>query len=93
MAYIFYNKPWQSEFHGVVSRRDKLQDKNINQIKPNLLGDLVELHRINESLKNRIGSYNEKWLEESKTKLLKQIDDKKRAQVIMSRMKKQMNKH
>ena len=28
----------------------------------------------NESLKNEIGSYDEKWLEESKAKLLKQID-------------------
>ena len=33
MAYIFYNKPWESEFHGVVSRGDILQDKNLNQIK------------------------------------------------------------
>ena len=32
-----------------------------------LLGDeIVELHTENESLKNKKGSYNEKWLEESK---------------------------
>ena len=59
----------------------------------NLLGDdLVELSVENESLKNQIGDYNEKWLQESKAKLLKDIDDEKRANLIMSRMKKQMNK-
>ena len=60
----------------------------------NLLGDdIVELSRENDALKNKIGSYDEKWLEESKAKLLKQIDDEKRANLIMSRMKKQMEKH
>ena len=33
MAYIFYNKLWESEFDCIVSKRDKLQDLNINQIK------------------------------------------------------------
>ena len=33
MAYISYNKLWKSEFDGIVSKRDKLQDLNINQIK------------------------------------------------------------
>ena len=33
MAYISYNKLWESEFDGIVSRRDKLQDMNINQLK------------------------------------------------------------
>ena len=33
MAYISYNKLWESEFDGVVSKRDKLQDLNINQLK------------------------------------------------------------
>ena len=60
----------------------------------NLLGDdIVELSTENDALKNKIGSYDEKWLEESKTKLLKEIDDEKRANLIMSRMKKQMNKN
>ena len=59
-----------------------------------LLGDdLVELSTENDALKNKIGSYDEKWLKESKAKLLKQIDDEKRANLIMSRMKKQMEKH
>ena len=59
----------------------------------NLLGDdIVELSTRNDALKNKIGSYDEKWLEESKNKKLKQIDDEKRANLIMSRMKKQMEK-
>ena len=60
----------------------------------NLVGDdIVELHTENESLKNKIGSYDEKWLEEFKVKLLKHLDDEKRANLIMSGMKKQMEKH
>ena len=58
-----------------------------------LLGDdTVELSTKNDALKNKIGSHDEKWLEESKNKMLKQIDDEKRSKLIMSRMKKQMNK-
>ena len=33
MAYISYNKVWESEFDGIVSKRDKLQDANISQLK------------------------------------------------------------
>ena len=43
-------------------------------------------------LKNQICEYDQKWLEESKAKLLKDINDEKRANLIMSRMKNQMNK-
>ena len=32
MAYISYNKLWESEFHVIVSKRDKLQDSNISQL-------------------------------------------------------------
>ena len=59
----------------------------------NLLGDdIVDLSTENDALKNKIGDYNQKWLQESKAKLLKDIDDMKRADLIMSRMKKQMEK-
>ena len=45
----------------------------------NLLGDdIVELSTENDALKSKIGDYDEKWLRESKEKLLKDIDDKKR---------------
>ena len=33
MAYISYNNFWESEFDGIVSKRDKLQDANISQLK------------------------------------------------------------
>ena len=33
MAYISYKKLWESEFDGIVSKRDKLQDANISQLK------------------------------------------------------------
>ena len=45
----------------------------------NLLGDdILELSTENDALKNKIGSYDEKWLEESKARLLQQIDDEKK---------------
>ena len=54
--------------------------------------DIIELDSENQTLKNKIGNYDEKWLEESKARLLKQIDDDKRARIIMERMKKQLSK-
>ena len=33
MAYISYSNLWESEFDGIVSKRDKLQDLNINQLR------------------------------------------------------------
>ena len=60
----------------------------------NLLGDdIVDLSTENVALKNQISDYNQKWLEESKAKPLKDINDQKTANLIMSRMKKQMNKN
>ena len=50
--------------------------------------DIVELSTINETLKNQKDYFDEKRLEKSKAKLLKQIDDEKRTNLIMSRMKK-----
>ena len=58
-----------------------------------LADDIVELGVGNESLKDQLGDYDEKWLQESKAKLLKEVDDEKRAQFFMSRMNKQMEKH
>ena len=54
--------------------------------------DIVDLSTENDALNEKIGNYDENWLQESKEKLLKDIDDEKRANLIMSRMKKQMNK-
>ena len=59
-----------------------------------LMGDdIVDLSRKNDALKNKIGDYDEKWLEEFKNKMLKHIVNEKRANLILSRMKKQMEKH
>ena len=59
----------------------------------NLLGDdIIELSAENDVLKNQIGEYDQKWIEESKAKLLKDINDEKRSNLIISRMDKQMNK-
>ena len=54
--------------------------------------DIVELSTEKDALKNKIGSYDEKWLEESKAKLIKQIDDERRANLFISRQHKQMKK-
>ena len=40
--------------------------------------DIVELTTENDALKNKISSYDEKWLEEPKAKLLKQFDHEKK---------------
>ena len=37
MAYISYNKLWESDFDGIFSKRDKLQDLNINNLKLEVL--------------------------------------------------------
>ena len=53
-----------------------------------LLGDdIFELSNKKDALKNKIGSYDQQWLEEFKTKLLKHIDDERRAKLIISSMK------
>ena len=50
----------------------------------NSLGDdIIELSVENDALKNQIGDYDQKWLEESKAKLLKDINDEKRANLIV----------
>ena len=47
-----------------------------------LLGnDIVNLSVKNDFLKKRIGSYNQKWLEESQAKLLKQRSMMKKEQI------------
>ena len=33
MAYISYNKIWESQFGNMVSKRNKLQDMKFNQLK------------------------------------------------------------
>ena len=46
----------------------------------NLLGgDIIDLSVENDALKNQIGNYDQKWLEETKLNLLKDINEEKRA--------------
>ena len=33
MAYISYNKIWENDFDNIVSKKDKVQDMNINHSK------------------------------------------------------------
>ena len=55
-----------------------------------LMGDdIIELSTKNDASKDKLVSYDEKWLVESKAKLLKQVEHDKRANLIMFRMKKQ----
>ena len=82
-----------------LSTRSKMGEQLVSMMPAikktfNLLGDdIVDLSTENDALKEKIGDYDERWLQESKEKLLKDIDDEKRANLIMSRMKKQMNKN
>ena len=88
-------KEFNSQFLSTRSKKGEQLVSMMPAIKKafNLLGDdIVDLSTENDALKNKIGDYDEKWLEESKVKLLKDIDDEKSANLIMSRMKKQMNK-
>ena len=57
-------------------------------------GDMVDLSTANEPLNNKMGSYDEKWLEESESMLLKQFDYEKRAilNMIMAKLGKQLRK-
>ena len=55
--------------------------------------DMVNFSRKNGTLKLKFGSYHQKWLVESKTKLLKLIDDEKRVKLIMSRKQSRWKKN
>ena len=48
--------------------------------------DIVELSTKKETLKNKIGSHDENCFEESKAKLLKQIDHEERTNLFMCRI-------
>ena len=58
-----------------------------------LMGDdIVEISTENETLKNRIGSCDEKRLEESKAKSLKRFNDETTANLFIARKGKQTKK-
>ena len=51
MAYISYNKLWESEFDVIVSKRDNLQDLNINQLKLEVYDTYKKDEKITTDLK------------------------------------------
>ena len=55
--------------------------------------DIKEISTENDAFENKIGSYDKKWIEESKQKLLEHIDDEKRAKLKIFRLQKQLKKH
>ena len=58
-----------------------------------LMGDdIVVLSTENESLKNKIVSYDEKGSEELKAKLVKQINDCRRTSLVLTRLEKKCKK-
>ena len=93
---VEYLKEYYAQSLATRAKKGEKLDSMMPPIKEafNLLGDdIVELSTENETLKNKKVDYDEKWLEESKARLLRQIDDEERANFIMSRLKKQMEKH
>ena len=86
-------KKFNSQYLTTQVKKRKQIDSMIPAIKKafNFLGDdIVELTTQNESLKNKMGSYDEKRVQESKANLLKQKDDEKRANLTLCRLKKRM---
>ena len=74
-------KEFNSQSFTTQAKKGEQLDSMMPAIKraSNLLGDnIVELHR-KRKFKNKIGTYDEKCLEESKANLLKQIYDEKRS--------------
>ena len=72
MAYISYNKLWESEFDGIVSKRDKLQDLNINQLKLEVHDTYKKVEKITTNFEavNDEDVINKSFLDEK----LKKID-------------------
>ena len=88
-------KEFNSQSLSTQAKKGEQLDSMMLAIKKtfNSLGDdILGLSTENDALQNKRGSHVEKWLKESKAKLLKQIGDEKRANIFMSRMKKQMEK-
>ena len=91
MAYISYNKLWESEFDGIVSKRDNLQDLNINQLKL----EVHDTYKIDEKITtnfeavNNEDAINKSFLDE---KLLKINGHLSKLEKDYNEFKKQYNK-
>ena len=91
MAYISYNKLWESEFDGIVSKRDKLQDLNINQLKLEVHDTYKKDEKITTNFEavNNENVINKSFLDE---KLLKINGHLSKLEKDFNEFKKQYNK-
>ena len=71
MAYISYNKLWESELDGIVSKRDKLQDLNINQLKLEVHDTYKKDEKITTNFEpiNNTDVVNKRFLDENLLKI------------------------
>ena len=56
MAYISHNKLWESEFDGIVSKRDKLPNAKINQLKR----EVQDTYKKNEEITTNFEALDDK---------------------------------
>ena len=91
MAYIRYKKLWESEFDGIVSKRDKLQDLNINQLKLEVHDTYKKDEKITTNFEpvNNEDIINKSFLDE---KLLKINGHLSKLEKDFNEFKKQYNK-
>ena len=91
MAYISYNKLWESEFDGIVSKRDKLQDLNINNLKLEVLDTYEKDEKLTTNFKpvDDLDVINKAYLDE---KLLKIDGHLSKLEKDFNEFKKQYNK-
>ena len=75
MAYISYNKLWDSEFDNILSKRDKLQDLNINQLKLEVHDTYKKDEKITTNFEavNNEGVINKSFLDEKLLKINSQL--------------------
>ena len=71
MAYISYNKLWESEFDGIFSKRDKLQDLNINNLKLEVLDSYKKDEKLTTNFEpvNNEDVINKAYLDEKLIKI------------------------
>ena len=91
MAYISFNNLWESEFDGIVSKRDKFQDLNINQLKLEIHDTYKKDEKITTNFEavNDSDVINKAYLDE---KLLKKDGHLSKLEEDFNEFKKQYNK-
>ena len=91
MAYISYNKLWESEFDGIVSKRDKLQDANISQLKLEVYDTYKKDEKITTNFEpiNNTDVINKGYLDD---KLLKINGQLSKLEKVFNEFKLQYNK-